>query len=164
MKTRTKKLATVMTVGVALSSGAYALGSQAGDGGALASSSGASGDAANGTNVATKSGGQPNARGFGRGGGFGLDALATKLGVTPTALQTALKAIRAEKTPAQRRAELTQALATALGKPVDQVTAAVNSVLPDRGPGGPDKVRGDFAAALAKALGVDRAKGQAGLD
>jgi type II secretory pathway component PulF len=31
MTTRTKKLATLLTAGVALSSGAYALGSQAGD-------------------------------------------------------------------------------------------------------------------------------------
>jgi Clp amino terminal domain, pathogenicity island component len=165
MKTRTKKLATLLTAGVALSSGAYALGSQAGGGGALASSAGASG--ANATNAAVTRGGGPGARGLRRGGGPGLDALATKLGVTPTALQDALKAMRDEKTPAQRRAELTQALATALGKPVDQVTAAVNSVLPDRGPGRPggaDKARGDFAAALAKALAVDPAKVQAGLD
>jgi hypothetical protein len=167
MKTRTKKLATLLTVGVVLSSGAYALGSQAGDGGALASSSAGPGTsgANNGTNVAVTRGGQRGARGFGRrGGDFGLDALATKLGVTPDALQTALKAIRDEKTPAQRRAELTRALATALGKPVDQVTAAVNSVLPNT----PDRARkvdrGDFAAALAKALGVDQAKVRAGLD
>jgi len=40
----------------------------------------------------------------------------------------------------------------------------VNSVLPDHGPGRPGDRRGDFAAALAKALGVDQAKVQAGLD
>src|SRR3954470_15166403 len=167
MKTRTKKLATLLTVGAALSSGAYALGSQAGDGGALASSSAGSSTAGGKATKVADRRGRPGARVFRDGGGrFGLDALATKLGVTPAALQTALKAIRDEKTPAQRRAELTQALATALGKPVDKVTTAVNSVLPakaDRGPGkrGP---AGDFAAALAKALGVDRAKVQAGLD
>jgi transcriptional regulator with XRE-family HTH domain len=166
MTTRTKKLATLLTAAVVLSSGAYALGSQSGDGGALASSSGSSGAAgnanANATNVSTRRGAR-GARGFRRGGDFGLDALATKLGVTPAALQTALKAIRDEKTPAQRRAELTQALATALGKPVDQVTTAVNSVLPDKPDRGPGRA-GDFAAALAKALGVDTAKVQAGLD
>jgi transcriptional regulator with XRE-family HTH domain len=168
MTTRTKKLATLLTTGVVLSSGAYALGSQTGDGGALASSaagSSSSSAGANGTAVSTRAG-RPGARGFRRGGGQGLDGLATKLGVTPATLQTALTAIRDEKTPAQRRAELAQALATALGKPVDQVTTAVNSVLPakadrshgTRGPGG------DFAAAIAKALGVDVAKVQAGLD
>jgi hypothetical protein len=165
MTTRTKKLATVLTAGVALSSGAYALGSQTGNGGALASSAAASGPGssrtASGVGVSDRSG-RPGGRGLRR-DGLGLDALATKLGVTPAALQTALNAIRDEKTPAQRRAELTQALATALGKPVDQVTAAVDSVLPDKPDRGPGK-RADFAAALAKALSVDQAKVQAGLD
>src|SRR4051812_13222021 len=133
MTTRTKQLAILLTAAVVLSSGAYALGSQSGDGGALASSSGAAATSADrsATSVADRRGG----RGLRRGGDGGLDALATKLGVTPTALHTALDAIRTSKTPAQRRAELTQALATALGKPLDQVTAAVNSVLRDRAPG-----------------------------
>jgi hypothetical protein len=164
MTTRTKKLASLLTAGVALSSGAYALGSQTGDGGALASSATAasgSSTGANGTAVADRRGGA-GGRGFGH-GEPGLDGLATKLGVTPAALQTALKAIRDEKTPAQRRTELIQALATALGKPVDQVTTAVDAVLPDKPDRGPAK-GADFAAALAKALGVDVAKVQAGID
>jgi transcriptional regulator with XRE-family HTH domain len=165
MNTRTKKLATLLGVGVVLSSGAYALGTQTGDGGALASGSNASAagssGAANGTAVVSdrRGPGGPGRAGFRR-GGFGLDDLATKLGVSETALENALKAIRDEKTPAQRRAELTQAFATALGKTPDQVTSALDSVLPDK----PDRVRGDFAADLAKALGVDAAKVQAGLD
>jgi hypothetical protein len=165
MKTRTKKLAILLTVGVVLSSGAYALGSQAGGGGALASGANASASGSgNGSasNVSdNRNPARPGRRGFLR--GPGLDDLATKLGVSETALQNALKAIRDAKTPDQRRAELTQALATALGKPADQVTSALNSVLPaktDR----PRGVRGDFAADLAKALGVDAAKVQAGLD
>jgi hypothetical protein len=162
MKTRTKKLATLLTVGVVLSTGAYALGTQAGDGGALASGSNASpSGSGSGSGIALKvtarQGGRPGFRG---GPGPGLADLATKLGVSETALRTALEAVRDSKTPDQRRAELTQALATALGKPADQVTSALNSVLPDK----PDRVRGDFAAALAKALGVDAAKVQAGLD
>jgi hypothetical protein len=161
MTTRTKKLASLLTAGVALSSGAYALGSQTGNGGAVASSATGSSGTASGTAVADRRG-RAGARRFGR-GGPGLDGLATKLGVTPAALQTALKAIRDEKTPAQRRTELVQALATALGKPVDQVTTAVDSVLPDKPDRGPGRAA-DFAAALAKALGVDVAKVQAGLD
>jgi ClpA/ClpB-like protein len=176
MTTRTKQLATLLAVAVVLSSGAYALGSQAGGGGALASSgsgsSGASGSTAQGaTNIAAT--GSATHRTF-RGGpgrrGFGPDfsALAQKLGVSTTALQNALKAIRDEKTPAQRRTDAINAFAAALGKPADQVSKALDSVLPDRGqgPGGPgrDDHRGDFAAALAKALGVDQAKVQAGLD
>jgi hypothetical protein len=167
MNTRTKKLVTLLTVGVVLSSGAYALGSQAGNGGALASGSNASasgssssaGGSAGVTNVSDNRG--PGRAGFRR-GGFGLDNLASKLGVSETALENALKAIRDAKTPEQRRAELTQAFATALGKTPDQVTAALNSVLPDRPDR--DKGRGQFAADLAKALGVDAAKVRAGLD
>jgi hypothetical protein len=159
MTTRTKKLATLLTASVALSSGAYALGTQAGDGGALADGSGASGSAATAATAVSDRSGVRDRGGPGRRWDFGLDALATRLGVSPTALRDALKAIRTAKTPDQRRAELVQALATALGKPVAQVTSAVNSVLPERG-----TRRDGFAAALAKALGVDVAKVQAGLD
>jgi ClpA/ClpB-like protein len=167
MNTRTKKLATLLGVGVVLSSGAYALGTQAGGGGALASGSNASASgspgAAGGTAVVSdhRGPGGPGRAGLRR-GGFGLDDLATKLGVSETALENALKAIRDEKTPAQRRTELTQAFATALGKTPAQVTAALDSVLPHKP--GRARARGDFAADLAKALGVDTAKVQAGLD
>src|SRR3954464_7926302 len=167
MKTRTKQLAIILLAGVVLASGAYALGSQSGGGGALAS--GANASAASGpgaTNVADRQGPR-TVRGVPRGArDFGLDALAQKIGVSRTALRDALQAMRQAKTPQQRRTEAIQALATALGKPVDQVTSAVNSVLPDRGLGrGPGKRFGDdFAATLAKALGVDQAKVQAGLD
>ena len=164
MRTRTKKLAILLAVAVVLTSGAYALGSQAGGGGALASSSG-SANASGNTGVGASNASTGGARG-GHGGQFrfGFDNLAQKLGVSTTALQNALKAIRDEKTPEQRKTEAIQAFAAALGKPVDQVTSAVNSVLPDHGPGKPGDRRGDFAAALAKALGVDQAKVQAGLD
>lgn len=163
MKTRTKELAIVLLAGVVLSSGAYALGSQSGNGGALAAGSSASGSTGSrAANVADRQG--PGAvRGLRRRAeGFGLDALARKLGVSTTALRDALQAIRQAKTPEQRRAELIQALATALGRPVDQVTSGVNSVLPDRGIG--RRFRDDFAQSLATALRVDVAKVKAGLD
>jgi Clp amino terminal domain, pathogenicity island component len=162
MKTRTKKLAILLTVGVVLSSGAYALGSQAGNGGALASGSNASASGSGSGNASNVSASRPGRPGFRRGPGPGLGDLATKLGVSETALRTALEAVRDSKTPDQRRAELTQALATALSKPADQVTSALSSVLPDKPDR--DKVRSDFAADLAKALGVDVTKVQAGLD
>jgi len=163
MKTRTKKLAILLLAGIVLSSGAYALGSQSG-GGALASGSNASASSrSSAANVADRQGPR-TVRGIRRGArDFGLGALAQKIGVTPTALRDALEAIRRAKTPQQRRTEAIQALATALGKPVDQVTSAVNSVLPDRG-NGARRFHDDFAAALAKALGVAPAKVQAGLD
>jgi transcriptional regulator with XRE-family HTH domain len=163
MKTRTKQLAILLLAGVVLSSGAYALGSQSANGGALASDANAA--AATGSsaaNVADRQGPR-TVRGLRRGArDFGLDALAQKLGVSTTALRDALQAIRQAKTPEQRRAEAIQGLATALGKPVDQVTGAVNSVLPDRGTG--RRFRDDFAQSLATALGVDVAKVRAGLD
>jgi transcriptional regulator with XRE-family HTH domain len=158
MTTRRKKLAGVLAGAVVLSSGAYALGSQAGGGGALAS--GANAASATGAGQGTASAPRDRApRGLVRRGGFGLGDLADRLGVSQTALRTALEALRTSKTPAQRRAEVVQALAGALGKPVDQVTAAVNSVLPDR-PGR----KADLAAAIARELGVDTAKVQSALD
>jgi transcriptional regulator with XRE-family HTH domain len=166
MKTRTKQLAVILLSGVVLASGAYALGSQSGGGGALASGANASASSGPGATNASDRQGPRTVRGLRRGArDFGLDALARKLGVTPAQLRDALKAMRQAKTPQQRRTEAIQALATALGKPVDQVTSALNSVLPDRGAPGPRRrFGGDFAATLAKALGVDRAKVQAGLD
>jgi transcriptional regulator with XRE-family HTH domain len=166
MKTRrTKQLAILLLAGVVLSSGAYALGSQSGGGRAIASGANASASSgASAANVSDRQGPR-TVRGLRRGArDFGLDALAQKLGVSPTALRDALQALRQAKTPQQRRADAIQALAGTLGKPVDQVTSAVNSVLPDRGTGGPRRFHDDFAAALAKALGVDEAKVQAGLD
>lgn len=165
MTTKTKKLATLLAVAVVLSSGAYALGTQTGDGGAIASSGSASANtsgnsAAGATNIAAT--GTTTHRGFRGGPGrAGFADLAQQLGVSTTALENALKAIRDEKTFDQRRTEITNALAAALGKPAADVTKALDSVLPDRPR---DRQRGGFAAALAKALGVDQAKVQAGLD
>jgi hypothetical protein len=166
MTTRTKKLASLLAVAVVLTSGAYALGSQTGDGGALASSSGSANASGNGAGAANVSTGGPGGRGIRGGGGFrfGFDDLAQKLGVSTTDLQNALKAIGDEKTFDQRKTEAIQAFAAALGKPADEVTSALSSVLPKRGPGKPGDPHGDFAGAIAKALGVDQAKVQAGLD
>jgi hypothetical protein len=104
MTTRTKKLATLLTAGVALSTGAYALGSQAGDGGAVAAATKDSGAATGAVNVSTGTNGRgPGAPGFGRGrrgGDFGLDALAGRLGVSETALRDAP---RWSGSPAARR-------------------------------------------------------------
>jgi energy-converting hydrogenase A subunit M len=162
MTTRTKKLATLLTAGVALSSGAYALGSQSGDGGAVAAATKSSGAATSAANLSVSTGrdrGPNGARGFGRRGGFGLDGLASRLGVSETALRDALRAIRDAKTPEQRRTELVQALAAALNKRAADVQRAVDSVLPDR-----DDRKADLAAAIARELGVDAAKVQSAFD
>jgi transcriptional regulator with XRE-family HTH domain len=159
MTTRTKKLATLLTAGVALSSGAYALGSQAGDGGAVAAGTHSSAAAADATNVSTATGGDRAARGFGRRGGFGLDALADRLGVSETALRDALRAIHDSRTPEQRRTELVRALAGALNKPAGDVQRALDSVLPARA----DR-KAELAAAIARELGVEVAKVQSAFD
>src|SRR5687767_9569867 len=132
MTTRTKKLATLLTAGVVLSSGAYALGSQAGDGGAVASGTSNATSAAGGAAVSNVTGRDRGPRGPRRGGDFGLSSLADRLGVSTTALRNALQAVRGSKTPEQWRTELVQALATALGKPAADVQKAVDSVLPAR--------------------------------
>jgi len=164
MTTRTKKLATLLTAGVALSSGAYALGSQTGDGGAVAAGTKASSAAAGATAISTtttngRDRGPGRAAGFGRRGDRGLDTLADRLGVSETALRDALRAIRDAKTPEQRRTELAQALAAALSKPAADVQSALDSVLPDR-----DDRKADLSAAIAKELGVDAAKVQSAFD
>src|SRR4051794_7894317 len=164
MKTRTKQLAIILLAGVVLASGAYAIGSQSGGGGALASGANASASGGPAATSVSDRQGPRTVRGVRRGArDFGLDALAQKIGVSTTALQDALQAMRQAKTPQQRRTEAIHALATALGKPGDQVTSAVSSVLPALGAGG-RRFRDDFAATLAKGLGVDQAKVQAGLD
>ncbi|MDX6722443.1 MAG: hypothetical protein QOD73_847 [Solirubrobacteraceae bacterium] len=161
MTLRAKKSAVLLGAAVALSSGAYALGSQAGDGGAIASSSsGASSPAtATATPISTS-------RGRGRGrdgdgpGDRGLTTLAGRLGVTPAALRTALQDLRAaQPSPADRRAELATALAAALNLPLDKVTAALAAAAPDRG------AKADtLAAALASELKLDTATVRAALD
>jgi hypothetical protein len=159
MTTGTKKLATLVAAGVVLASGAYAIGSQAGDGGAVASGPNASSTATSGATVSSTNARHRGPRGFGRRGGFGLDTLARRLGVTETALRDALRAIRDARTPEQRRAEVVQALAAALKKPAADVQRALDSVLPDRA----DR-KADLSAAIARELGVDATKVQAGFD
>ncbi|HEX2104759.1 MAG TPA: Clp protease N-terminal domain-containing protein [Solirubrobacteraceae bacterium] len=159
MTTRTKKLATLLTAGVALSSGAYALGSQAGDGGAVAAGTTGSGAATSGATISTTGDRGPRGACAFRRGGFGVDALADRLGVSETALRGALRAIRDSRTPEQRRTELVRALAAALNKPAADVQRAVDSVLPAR-----DDRKADLAAAIARELGVDAAKVRSAFD
>jgi hypothetical protein len=99
---RRKQLAILLLAGVVLPSGAYALGSQSGAGRAIASGANASASSgSSAANVADRPGPR-TVRGLRRGArDFGLDALAQKLGVSPTALRDALQAIRQAKTPAR---------------------------------------------------------------
>ena len=148
MTHRTRKTAYVLTGAVALSSAAYALGSQAGDGSAVAArNSAATTSAADGPR-----------------GGFGLDTLATKLGVTEAELRTALDELRPNGPKGEdHRQELAAALAAELDVPVADVTAALEKLRPERD-GRRHGPPAGFAAALGKALDISTSKVQSALD
>jgi hypothetical protein len=156
MTPRTKKTAAALSGALVLASGAYALGSQAGDGSALAGSTTATPQAA------------PPGPGRHR-GPRDLSAIAGRLGVTQARLRAALQDLRPDRKAAtdDRRGELAKALATELGLPTDKVQAALEKFKGERRAGGRER-RGDrlhrFDAVLATKLGVDPAKVRAAFD
>jgi hypothetical protein len=114
-----KKTAAVALAGaVALSSAAYGIGTQVGDGTAAAR---------DGT---AQNGGPPG--GWERAPGPGLDDLADELGVDATELRDALRDFH-EQEGGERRDAFAAALAEALGKPEDEVEAALDEVRPGDG-------------------------------
>jgi transposase-like protein len=128
MQSPKKKTAAIVLVGaVGLSSVAYGIGTQAGDGSSAAASRQKAG---------TERGFAPP----------GFTDLAKKLGVEADALHDALRAYQ-EQEHAEMRTAFAAALAEALGKPTEEVQAALDSLEGER------KAR--FAARLAKALGLD---------
>jgi len=149
MSTSRKTTALALAGGVALASVAYGIGSQSADGsaGAAASNRGAN----------TAPAGFIGRGGPGRGGGFGLDALAEDLGVSASALRTALEDVRGDlPQPEDRKADMAAALATALGVSTEKVTAALEGLHDDRHAG--------LAAALAQELGLGAAKVEAAIE
>ncbi len=156
MTPRSKKTAAALSGALVLASGAYALGSQAGDGSALAGSKTPSPQAA--------------PPGPGRHGGpRDLSAVAGRLGVTEDKLRAALQDLRPDRKAAKddRRDELAKALAGELGLTTDKVQAALEKFKGERKAGGRER-RGDrlhrFDTALATRLGVDPAKVRAAFD
>jgi hypothetical protein len=128
MQSPTKKTTAIVLAGaVGLSSVAYGIGTQAGDGSSAAASR---------QNAGTERGPTPP----------GFTDLAKELGVEADALHDALRDYR-EQEHAEMRTAFVAALAKALGKPTEEVRAALDSLEDER------KAR--FAAQLAKALGVD---------
>ena len=114
MTPRSKKTAAALSGALVLASGAYALGSQAGDGAALAgdktSSSG---------HQAGPYGPGPGHRG---GPGRDLSRIAARLGVTEAKLRAALEDLRPDRGAMdEHRAALAKALATELGLSADKV-------------------------------------------
>src|SRR5256885_441453 len=156
MTARIRNTAVAVAGAAALASGAYALGSQAGDGSAAADSASRASRGARTATFAHFAGRRFGGRGE---GDFGLDALATRLGVSVSDLRSALNDVRDRRAPkTDPRQELASKLADALNLPVDKVTAALDKLHPEHG------ARDGFAAALAKALDLDVAKVQSALD
>src|SRR3954471_7305262 len=170
MTPRTKKTAAALSGALVLASGAYALGSQTGDGQALA------GQNAN----AARQGGY----GFGYGPGPGkhdfhggprqdLADAAKKLGVPQDKLLAALKNLRDDRKGKvdDLRDAFAKALAKQLGVPESKVESALDKRAGDRQGGRKlkrDGHRGDmrdaFAKQLAIKLGITEAKVRAALD
>jgi hypothetical protein len=170
MTPRTKKTAAALSGALVLASGAYALGSQTGDGSALA------GQNAN----ATRQGGHgfgygpgPGKHGFRGGPRQALADAAKKLGVSEDKLLAALKTLRDDRKGKadDLRDAFAKALAKQLGVPESKVSAALDERAADRQGGRKlkrDGRRGDmrdaFAKQLAAKLGVDAAKVRSALD
>jgi Spy/CpxP family protein refolding chaperone len=157
MTPRTKKTAAAISGALVLASGAYALGTQTGDGTALAGG------------TTPSSAGAP---GPGRMGGHGprdLSGIAAKLGVTEAKLRAALEHLRPDRGAKQDEHQdaLAKALASELGLDEAKVTAALEKFHGDRKVVRRER-RGDrlqrFDEALAAKLGVDAAKIRSAFD
>jgi Clp amino terminal domain, pathogenicity island component len=157
MTPRTKKTAAALSGALVLASGAYALGTQTGDGTALA-----------GDKITSTAG----APGPGRPGGPGprdLSDIAAKLGVTEAKLRAALEDLRPDRgaNKDEHEAALAKALATELGLDEAKVTTALDKFHGDHKVVRRER-RGDrlqrFDDALAAKLGVDAAKVRAAFD
>ena len=156
MTPRTKKTAAAVSGALVLASGAYALGTQTGDGTALAG----------GKPTPAKAGAPGPGHRFG--GPRDLSRIAGQLGVTEAKLRAALEDLRPDRGAMdEHRAALAKALATELGLSADKVEAALGKFKVERKAGRRER-RGDrlerFDTALAAKLGIDAAKVRAAFD
>ena len=144
MNSRKAATAAVLAGGVALASAAYGIGTQTGDGNAEA--------ARDGTAQTARDGNRQDGPAF----FMRFDGLADELGVDADELEDALRDFH-EQERGELRDAFASALAEALGKPVDEVRAALDEV----GPG--EAMRPGCAPhvslrRLANELGVTRAE------
>jgi hypothetical protein len=138
MRSNRKATAFAVAGAVALASAAYGIGTQTGDG------------------TATARGGPERGPGIRFGFGFGFGDLADRLGVDADELRDALADFHRERAGDMREG-FAAALAEALGKPADEVEAALDEVRPGRerrGPCGPHV----SLRRLESALDVTRAE------
>ena len=155
MTPRTKKTAVALSGALVLTSGAYALGTQAGDGAALAGGT---------TSPSVRIAG-PN----GPGGPRDLSGIADRLGVTEAKLRAALEDLRPDLRAKkdEHQDALAKALASELGLDAAKVTAALEKFHGDRKIVRRER-RGDrlqrFDDALAAKLGIDAAKVRSAFD
>jgi len=169
MTPRTKKTAAALSGALVLASGAYALGSQAGGGSALAGT----------PNAARQPAGYGFGAGPGRAGHFrggprqALADAAKQLGVSEDKLMAALRKLRGDKRAEldDVRAAFAKSLAAELGIPEAKVEAALDKRMDERK--GKRELRRDgrrgdfrnaFADQLARQLGIDKAKVRSALD
>jgi len=147
---RRQRRTTIIVVGgaLAIASVGYGLGTQAGDGTAIADNAAAEQDGSG-----AERGGAPPL-GFDRGAPPGLSTLADKLGVNTTALMRALRDYH-DQHEGDPRDEFAAKLAKALGVSTDKVKSAFDGLHAKR--------EDRFAGKLADALGVDTAKVKAAL-
>jgi hypothetical protein len=130
MRSRTKAAVVALAGAVALASAAYGIGSASGGGTAEADGSR---DA--GVRFEAPPGGWERGPGWERGIAFGFEGLADELGVEPNELRQALEDFH-ERQEGEHRDAFAAALADALGKPVEDVEAALERVAPgERGRG-----------------------------
>ena len=169
MTPRTKKTAAALTGALVLASGAYALGSQAGDGSALAGGN----PNANRQPAGYGFGGGPGHRGFRGGPREALADAAKQLGVSEDKLIAALRTLRDDRKGKgeELRDAFEKALAQELGISESKVGSALDARQADRHGGRKLRrdgrrgdIRNEFAAQLAKELGVTTAKVRSALD
>jgi hypothetical protein len=157
MTPRTKNTAAAVTGALVLASGAYALGTQTGDGTALAG----------GKPTPAKAGAPGPGHRFG--GPRDLSGIAAQLGVTEAKLRAALEDLRPDRRAGkdEHQDALAKALAKELGLDEAKVTAALEKLHGNRKVVRRER-RGDrlqrFDEALAAKLGIDAAKVRSAFD
>lgn len=152
------KLAAAASTAAVAAAAAYAVGTQQSDGSAQAAGTSRSVAATQAAAAATST---PSAT-AGRPWERGLAGAADALGVSPSALRTALEELRDEQAPRTGLPDIAASLARALGKTEAEVSSALDAVRRDGGDRG-HRGAGGLASALAAELDVSAERVRAAL-